>query len=116
MGKLYRSVLKDQKEVLGPRHRDTLSTAHNLAHLLVKQNKLDEAETLYRSVLKHRDTLLTAHNLAHLLEKQNKLDEAETLYRSVLKDQKEVLGPNHHDTLNTKGNLGHCLMLKNNPL
>ena len=51
-----------------------------------------------------------------MFEKQNKLDEAESLFRRELSAEEEIYGPNHHNTLNTKGNLGHCLMLQNNPL
>eukprot|EP00942_MAST-04A_sp_MAST-4A-sp1_P006528 g6528.t1 len=58
----------------------------------------------------------TVNNLAELLEKQNKLKEAEELYQRALNGFKEIHGPNHQYTLNTKGNLGHCLMLQNNPL
>eukprot|EP00942_MAST-04A_sp_MAST-4A-sp1_P011220 g11220.t1 len=65
---------------------------------------------------KHSSTLLTVNNLAVLFEKQNKLDEAELLYKRALKGDEEIHGPNHHITLNTKGNLGHCLMLQNNLL
>ena len=93
--------------------------------MLKKQNKLDEAELLYKRALegreemlgaKHSDTLLTVGNLAALFSKQNKLDEAELLFNRALEGQEEMLGPNHQYTLNSKGNLGHCLMLQNNPL
>ena len=56
------------KEILGSNHRDTLATVHNLAVLFEKQNKLDEAESLYQRELKgyeetlgpkHPDTLKT---------------------------------------------------------
>ena len=68
------------------------------------QNKLDEAESLYKRLLegyeemlgpKHSSTLLTVHNLASLFYKQNKLDEAELLYKRALEGQEEMLGSKH---------------------
>ena len=44
------------------------------------------------------------------------LDEAVSLFRRALEGLEELHGPNHQLTLNTKGNLGHCLMLQNNSL
>jgi hypothetical protein len=59
---------------------------NNLAHLLMNQGKLGEAEPLMREVLdvmratlgpKHPDTLSSMNNLAGLLKAQGKLGEAE---------------------------------------
>ena len=43
---LYREVLEGFREVLGPRHPDTLISVNNLAVLLMDQGKLAEAEPL----------------------------------------------------------------------
>ena len=47
---------------------------------------------------------------------QGNLKEAEELFQCELSAEEGIYGPNHPSTLNTKGNLGHCLMLQNNPL
>ena len=83
-----------------------------------KQNKLDEAETLYKRALKgteemlgrkHSDTLTTVNNLARLFKKQDKLDLAELLYKRALEGQEEMLGRKHSDTLNTLYLLAYML-------
>ena len=66
--------------MLGPKHSLTLATVNNLALLLKKQNKLDEAESLFRRELSaeeeilgpnHQYTLNTKGNLGHCLMLQN---------------------------------------------
>ena len=66
--------------MLGRKHSDTLNTVNNLASLLKKQNKLDEAESLFRRALEgleetlgpnHHDILNTKGNLGHCLMLQN---------------------------------------------
>ena len=40
----YERILQGMKEVLGPKHPDTLDTANNLAIIYMYQGKLEEAE------------------------------------------------------------------------
>ena len=63
-----REVLEAQRDVLGPRHPDTLSTMHNLAITLKDQGRHADAEAMEREVLearrdvlgpRHPDTLTT---------------------------------------------------------
>jgi len=69
-----------------------------LGELLLKQNRLEEAEALLRKVLQVKEEyvkewgyspenpeiLFTVHYLAGLLEKRSKLDDAEALYRRAV--------------------------------
>lgn len=85
---------------------------------LKKQNKLDEAEKLYRRALagqerrlgpQHPDTLESVSNLAVLLKKRKKKKEAERFFRRAMLGRDIQLGGNHpvkHAFL-----LRHCFFL-----
>lgn len=71
---------------------------------LKKQNKLDEAEKLYRRALagqerrlgpQHPDTLESVSNLAVLLKKCKKKKEAERFFRRAMLGRDIQLGGNH---------------------
>jgi tetratricopeptide (TPR) repeat protein len=78
---------------VGPDHRATLTTKHNLGALYKAQGKYDQAERLYLAVLEkrtatlgtdHPDTLATKNNLAMLYLDQERYDRAEPLFREVV--------------------------------
>ena len=80
---------------------------NNVAHLMLKQGKLEEAEPPLHEALearrevhgpRHPDTLGSMINLAVLLMKQGKLAEAETMIREALEGFREVHGPRHKST------------------
>ena len=52
-----REVLAARREVLGPRHPDTLTTMNNLASTLYELGKHAEAEAMVREVLTARQEL-----------------------------------------------------------
>ena len=67
--------------MLGKEHPDTLASVNNLAGLLRKQGRYEEAEPLYRRALKgceevfgeeHPHTLATRDNLEQLLRKRRR--------------------------------------------
>ena len=58
----------------------------------------------------HEETLTSVHNLGLLLQKQGKLNQAEPLLRRNLEVSERVLGVEHKDTINIRGNLGILLM------
>merc|ERR1711865_380405 len=60
--------------------------------------------------LDHSATLISVNNLAGLFYEQGKLNEAEPLYRRAFEGFKKSLGPDHHNTWNSRGNLGIVLM------
>merc|ERR1711865_5489 len=82
---------------LGPQHRNTLTSMNNLAFLLQKRGRLDEAEPLFRMALKgrretlgnrHPHTLSSIRNLAVFLEGRGRLDEAPQLRRELCRSMK----------------------------
>ena len=82
--------------------------------ILNKQNKLDEAELLYKRVLEgqeemlgsnHSYTLTTVNNLAFLLKTQGKINEAIPLFERELRGMEEIHGRNHPDTIYSAKNL-----------
>lgn len=92
---------------------------NNIANIYARQNRLEEAEPLYRRILKDRyirygeHHLLTgfAHdNLAMALEDLERLDEAEQHYRKALEILLVVFGENHPEVAQTMGNVGQFLV------
>ena len=115
---LYRETLDLRSQVLGTKHRDTLTSMNNLAFVLDKLRRYGEAEPLYRETLdvrrevlgtKNPDTLTSTNNLAFVLDEQGRYGEAEPLYREALDLRREVLGPKNPDTLTSMNNLASML-------
>jgi hypothetical protein len=107
------------------RHLDTLRAAHDLAKLLDKQDKRDEAETLFRRALAGRETELGANHastlesvcfLAELLSKKGieALNEALSLFRRELAGLHSSLGY-AEDTLDAAYSLAIKLRKRNGP-
>jgi CHAT domain-containing protein/tetratricopeptide (TPR) repeat protein len=111
---LYREALQAGREVLGPRHPDTLTSLNNLATLYEAQGRYGEAEPLYQEALqasrevlgpRHPQTLASLNNLASLYDSQGRYGEAKPLFQEALQARREVLGPRHPDTLISLNNL-----------
>lgn len=90
-------------------------SANNLALLLQKCNRLDEATPLLEKALEgckaqlgnlHPYTLTCASSLAGLLHDQRRLSEAEPLYVMALDSLRAQLGDQHPDALTSANNLG----------
>ncbi len=103
-------------------HMMRLTSLGDLAELLDKQGKFDEAEALHREVLKrarvklrddHPLTLAAASNVGGILYRQGKAGEAEPYYREALERSRRVLGNGHPNTLVPINNLGRLLMAQN---
>ena len=104
-----------RSRVLGPEHRDTLSSMHDLALVYESEGKYAQAEDLLTRVLqvqrrqrgdRHSDTLAALSDLALLAAtSQSDHARAETLYAKVLDIQRRVLGEEHPDTLAIMNNL-----------
>ena len=101
-------------ELLGPDHRDSLTSRNNLAGAYASAGRLDEAITLYEQVLtdririlgnNHPNTLTSRNNLAGAYQRSGRLDEAITLYEQVLTDRIRILGEDHPNTLTSRNNL-----------
>jgi tetratricopeptide (TPR) repeat protein len=87
---------------------------NNLALLLDRQGKYEEAEAMHRQTLatrekglghEHPDTLTSMNNLALLLDRQGKYEEAVAMHKQTLTTREKVLGHKHPDTLTSM----HCL-------
>jgi hypothetical protein len=107
-------VLALYKEVVGPKHPDTIRAMANLASTWRQQGRSDKAERLEVEVLalckevvgpKHPDTISAMANLASTWHQQGGSDEAERLQVEVLALYKEVVGPKHPDTVRAMTNL-----------
>ena len=101
-------------ELLGPDHRDTLTSRNKLAYTFLTVGRTEEAITLYEQVLTdsirvlgedHPNTLTSHNNLAGAYRAAGRLTEAITLYEQVLTDSIRVLGKDHPDTLTSRNNL-----------
>jgi eukaryotic-like serine/threonine-protein kinase len=114
---LERSV-EIRQRVLGPEHRETLSSRYDLAGTLWREGRYSESEKLSRETVEtsrrvlgpeHPDTLLSMTVLVLDLDDSGRPSEAEKLEREMLDIQRRVLGPEHPDTINTMNNLSNAL-------
>ena len=96
-----RSLIANNTRLLGPEHRDTLSSRNDLAAALCEQGKHAEAENELRAVLEiqervvgaeHVDTFRNRGDLAAELADQGKHAEAEKVNRTILGIQERVFG------------------------
>ncbi|KAK4220475.1 kinesin light chain 1, partial [Podospora fimiseda] len=83
---MHRQVLQLYEKVLGKEHPHTLTSMNNLALVLDKLGKYEEAEKMHRQVLQlrekvlgkeHPHTLASMNNLALVLKKLGKYEEAD---------------------------------------
>ena len=89
----YRTVLAIRERLLGPEHRDTLSTRQGLTGVLILEEKYPEIEQELRSLLaaqehlhgsKAAETLMWRQRLAYALYCQQKYAEAGTTQAKAL--------------------------------
>jgi tetratricopeptide (TPR) repeat protein len=108
------SVLQSCERVLGPDHRDTLTSRNNLAGAYEAAGDLSRATPLHEETLAgservlgpdHPDTLTSRNNLAGAYETAGDLSRAIPLYEETLAGRERVLGPDHPNTLTSRNNL-----------
>jgi tetratricopeptide (TPR) repeat protein len=101
-------------DVVGQRHRDTLTSAARLAEVYLLQGKYAQAEPLYVNTLEvqrrvlgeeHRDTLDTMDGLGELYRELGKYAQAEPILAKVVDVRRRTLGENHPSTLDSMNNL-----------
>ncbi|OQD62219.1 hypothetical protein PENPOL_c013G09674 [Penicillium polonicum] len=82
---MYQRALTGYEKALGPDHRSTLDTVHDLGLLYKNQGKLKQAEEMYLRALTgyekalgpdHTSTLDTVRNLGNLYLDQGKLKDS----------------------------------------
>ena len=85
-----------QKEVLGPKHPDTLASRDSLAMTYSQQGRSSEAEQLQVQVLalrkevlgpKHPNTLTSMNNLAMTYSQQGRSSEVEQIGRASCRER-----------------------------
>jgi len=112
---MYNRALAGYEEALGPDHKSTLNTVHNLGNLYADQGRLKDAESIYNRALAgkekalgpdHTSTLNSVHSLGLLYAGQGRLKDAEMMYNRALAGYEKALGPEHTSTLGTVNNLG----------
>jgi tetratricopeptide (TPR) repeat protein len=112
--KLAVKAMKARRKILGPEHKDTLSSMGmaGLAYHIGGQWK--EAEELEVQVMEtrkrvlgeeHPGTLISMGNLSSMYRYQGRLKEAEELEVQVIETFRRVLGEEHPGTLKSMGNL-----------
>jgi non-specific serine/threonine protein kinase/serine/threonine-protein kinase len=118
---LLEHALEIQRQVHGPRNRETLKAADDLVWLLFEEGHYAEAETLGRETLdirrqvlgpEHPDTLTSMRHLGSTLQQESRCAEAEKMLRELLDIERRVFGPEHPETLRTTTNLGATLIVE----
>ena len=118
---LEQRAVEIQKNMLGSRNSDTLSSMNDLANILANEGRYTESEKLDRETLDLRrrtfgpdklETLDSMSNLARDLQREERYAEAEKLDRETLEIRQRVLGPEHADTLASMGNLAEALRME----
>ncbi len=113
---LFRAVLADQIEHLGPSNLDTINTMVNLAAVYQRQGRYSEAIDTYENALRlsnqiedHNNTALLRFRiedgLAGVYMSMGNIVQAVPLYEQTLAARLRVLGPDHPDTLTSRNNL-----------
>ncbi|CAL8128744.1 unnamed protein product [Orchesella dallaii] len=114
---LYENALKNYKRLLGDNHRKVFMTTQNMALLYRGMGHLDKATEMLKGVYTtakttmESDTLtvLIGHNLALFLHLQGNHEEAYDVATHVFEKRKQILGPEHSETLSTSNVLGKLL-------
>ncbi|KAF7357325.1 TPR-like protein [Mycena sanguinolenta] len=111
---MLETVLKEENQILGDNHPDTLLTMGNLASIYSDLGEYEKASDLEIAVLEkqkqilgdnHPSTLLAMGNLASTYSDLGQYEKASDLQMAVLEKQKQILGDNHPHTLLAMGNL-----------
>ncbi|PVF91854.1 hypothetical protein CPB86DRAFT_830363 [Serendipita vermifera] len=101
---IQREVLELRKEILGPRHPDTILAMDDLASTLDDRGQLEEAERMRREVLElqkeilgplHPNIIQTMYSLVYTLHERGQLEEARKMAQEGLELHKEIQGPRH---------------------
>ncbi len=120
--RLLRRNLEERTELLGQEHPDTLTSARQLALVLLAAGELDAAHDLFAETLAAQrrilgdgspETLSTMNDLGETLRHRGELDAAMELLREALRGREQTLGASHRETLITLNNVAGVLTLQN---
>jgi non-specific serine/threonine protein kinase/serine/threonine-protein kinase len=107
-----------QQRIIGPEHRDTLSSMRLQATILRLSQRYDESENLIRQTLaterrvlgaEDPETLISMNALAITLGEEGRFSEQENVERETLAIRRSVLGPEHPATLGSMETLADAL-------
>ena len=107
-----------QQRIIGPEHRDTLSSMRLLATILRLRQRYDESENLIRQTLaterrvlgaEDPETLISMNALAITLGEEGRFSEQENVERETLAIRRRVLGPEHPATVGSMETLADAL-------
>ncbi|UKZ61288.1 uncharacterized protein TrAtP1_002554 [Trichoderma atroviride] len=113
----YARALAGREKILGPEHKDTLSTLHNISYVYSKLGQHAKAmEYDVRALAgrekilgpKHKDTLSTLHDIGCDYVNLKQYDKAMEYYARALAGREKILGPEHKDTLSTLHNISYA--------
>ncbi|KAH7006417.1 hypothetical protein EDB82DRAFT_573172 [Fusarium venenatum] len=127
---IYKRLLQEYEKTLGPNHKWTLGTVHNLGLLYLKQGRFQQAETMHKQALQGFDETLgpehiytvtaieglgniyvdQVNQLGGLYIRQGRLNEAEIMCQRALQGKEKAFGPYHQSMVNTLYNLGLIYM------
>ena len=108
---LYVKVYDNMKEVLGPRHPDTIRVLVNLASVYATQERFEDAFSVFKKVLKMEEELFepshplvldTKREYASALCKDERCIDSLHMYQEVYELYKGLLGEKHPETLKVK--------------
>src|SRR5690348_8660346 len=115
---LLEHALDTEQRIHGPRNRETLKSANNLAWLLTLEGKFPEADKLERETLDTArqvlgeddpETLTSMRHLAGVFFREGHYPQAESMNREVLERERRVLSSDDAETLATINNLAVVL-------
>jgi Tetratricopeptide repeat len=115
---LGKSVTEECERILGPEHRQTLTSRDYLAVAYLRTGQYEESIALQRPILasrqrllgpNHRETLTSTNNLGLACIYAQHFDEAIELYRQLLAIEERILGFNHLHTCIIRSNLACAL-------
>ena len=107
-------LLRDQEQLLGEDHPDTVTARHDLANAYRAAGRNHEAIGLHEKVLAARErilgtddpsTLTSRNELANDYAAARRNDEAISLHEQTLAARARILGAGHPDTLTSRNNL-----------
>ena len=116
----YRGEIVDLERAFENDLLVTMTLRATLANILVGVGDLQEAEALYRELVKfylasdehgarHSSTLRSWMNLGHIIQEQGRLKEAGQIFREVLATRTSLLGSEHPETLESGTSLASLL-------
>lgn len=117
-GPLYREAIDLHGRVLGPLHPETIDAMNSFGRFLMKEGRLDEAQTIFETVLAN-DRKVRPHHayVGHDLESLGRVAlrkrdyaTAELRLREALSIYKNTLPPGHGYTATTLTRLGRALV------